>query len=237
MEVAYLISVEDLIGDGELDRRACRVLDEIRKKRIERFKVKDARAECIGAGLLIMLFGLIAGEELQKNEEELICLTAGELLALVETRQRAGAVCRQVQTDPNGKPYFAGKPVCFNISHSAGYVFGVVSDEEVGVDIQQCEGYKDHGIEERFYHEKENELFDGLSEEERAELFFFLWVEKESYGKLLGSGISETISVDTQALEDKVRWKQYEGPAGYVLMSCKSLQNDKEQKTCINMQF
>lgn len=227
MELAYLVSVEDLLGDEELDIRACVILDEVRKKRLELFRVKEARAECIAAGLLIMLFGLITVEELQKNKGELISLTAGELLTLVKARQHSGVVCRQVRIEPNGKPYFVGKSVCFNISHSAGYVFGVVSDEEVGVDIQYCEGYKAHWIEERFYHEKEIALFDGLSEEERAELFFFLWVEKESYGKLLGSGISETISIDMQALEDRVRWKQYEGPAGYILMSCFSAREIK----------
>ena len=261
-QVGYLVAVEELLRDEQLDKRAWALLDETRRKRADRFKVKGARAECIGAGLLILYFGQIAqgaaqtcragqtgwndpceaaleatqtdqkaqdnserhklqdGQEHSGNEASVIQVTARELLEIVEVNKAAGYQGLTCKVAEHGKPYFEGNPVHFNISHSGEYVFGVLSDVEVGVDIQKCEGYKDHGIEDSFFHENEKRLFDGLSEEERAQLFFTLWVKKESYGKLTGRGIPETISMDTTVKEKEVKWVRYQGVDHYALMSC-----------------
>ena len=239
--VAYLVAVEELLRDEQLDKRAWALLDEARRKRADRFKVKGARAECIGAGILILYFGQIAqgaaqtdqkaqdnserhklqdGQEHSGNEASVIQVTARELLEIVEVNKATGYQGLTCKVAEHGKPYFEGNPVHFNISHSGEYVFGVLSDVEVGVDIQKCEGYKDHGIEDSFFHENEKRLFDGLSEEERAQLFFTLWVKKESYGKLTGKGIPETISMDTTVKEKEVKWVRYQGVDHYALMSC-----------------
>ena len=279
-QVGYLVAVEELLRDEQLDKRAWSMLDETRQKRADRFKVKGARAECIGAGLLILYFGQIGQgaehrikgdvalevtqpdpkvrdglehckpqkgwghseehdglvqceaqdnsgqhklqdrQEHSGNEASVIRVTARELLSIVEANKAAGYHGLTCKVAEHGKPYFEDSPIHFNISHSGVYVFGVFSDVEVGVDIQKCEGYKDHGIEDSFFHENEKRMFDGLPEEDRAQLFFTLWVKKESYGKLTGNGIPETISMDTSEKEKEVHWLKYQGPSNYAIMSC-----------------
>ena len=250
-QVGYLVAVEELLRDEQLDKRAWAMLDETRQRRADRFKVKGARAECIGAGLLILYFGQIGqGAEhrikgdSQENQEHLehvapvIRITARELLKVVEANKAAGYQGLTCKVAEHGKPYFVSaqnhtenhspedtqnhtaNTIHFNISHSGEYVFGVLSDAEVGVDIQKCEGYKDHGIEDSYFHENEKRMFEDLPEEDRAQLFFELWVKKESYGKLTGNGIPETISMDTSEKEKEVHWLKYQGPADYAIMSC-----------------
>lgn len=83
-----------------------------------------------------------------------------------------------------GKPYIKGKPF-FNLSHSGELVFLVISDNEVGIDVEKID-------------EKNLRAIKGISsgfetkfiEEDPLERFHIVWTRKESILKCTGEGVS-----------------------------------------------
>lgn len=88
-----------------------------------------------------------------------------------------------------GKPYIEGLPLHFSVSHSERIWVCLVGEVENGVDIQ----YKTHSnydaISRRFYQPEEQAAvaIGGMS------AFISIWCRKESFIKLLGLTIGETI--------------------------------------------
>ena len=83
-----------------------------------------------------------------------------------------------------------GKPVAdhlhFNISHAGDYVVGVVSDCEVGCDIEQNVNAPLE-IAEHYFYSSEREYIEAAVDPGKA--FFTLWTLKESYMKMTGRGM------------------------------------------------
>lgn len=94
----------------------------------------------------------------------------------------------------NRKPYVKNNPIYFNISHSGEYIVCVVSDKEIGVDIQEV-AYKDKVVDRICtVNEKKHEM--------TPEYFTKLWVKKESYVKKIGIGLSFGLqNVDTTLID------------------------------------
>lgn len=89
--------------------------------------------------------------------------------------QRFSPPAPEVLRCENGKPYFAGLPCHFSISHSKNFVLIGISDAELGVDIQCHSSFKSNP---RLFSEKmlaEFGYYDG-------------WVLRESVYKLCGKG-------------------------------------------------
>ena len=84
-----------------------------------------------------------------------------------------------------------GKPVAdhlhFNISHAGDYVVGVVSDDEVGCDIERNVNAPLE-IAEHYFYSAEREYIEAASDPGKA--FFTLWTLKESYMKMTGRGMN-----------------------------------------------
>ena len=94
----------------------------------------------------------------------------------------------------NRKPYIKNNPIYFNISHSGEYIVLVVSDKEIGVDIQEVT-IKDKVVDRIC---TENEKKYPIT----PEYFTKLWVKKESYVKKLGIGLSYGLqNVDTTLVD------------------------------------
>lgn len=89
-----------------------------------------------------------------------------------------------------GKPYFPGYPeIYFNLSHTAGCVCCALADAPVGVDVEQCRPRKNlERIVGRFS-AGEQKLWQETPEAMRQQLFFALWVLKESCVKADGRGL------------------------------------------------
>ena len=167
MEKRYLVSVESLLADEELLCRACEKLDTERKKRAQRIKSKEAKAQSVGAGLLLQyvlqkisgrvylaqdkcVSGKHTSVEFACGEPENVlqpCIEEFNIEDLLEELQSP------VETDYTygrlGKPYFKNLPWYFSMSHSGEYVFCAVSEREVGADIQKCKPLKNHHLEKR----------------------------------------------------------------------------------------
>ena len=83
------------------------------------------------------------------------------------------------------------KPVAdnlfFNISHAGDYVVGVLSDCEVGCDIEKNDNAPLE-IAEHYFYSSELDYIKNADDKNKA--FFTLWTLKESYMKMTGKGMS-----------------------------------------------
>ena len=82
-----------------------------------------------------------------------------------------------------GKPFFKDGPF-FNVSHSGKYIVMVVSNKEIGVDIEE-NIEKDMSSLNRIFNEAESKLL------KRHTDFYYLWCAKESLIKCMGSSINK----------------------------------------------
>ncbi|MBO7674973.1 MAG: 4'-phosphopantetheinyl transferase superfamily protein [Atopobiaceae bacterium] len=119
-------------------------------------------------------------------KDQRLCVGAG-LLAAHMLRQ-AGARDLTLGYADFDKPYLANHPsIHFNLSHSGHVVACAVSDAPVGVDVEVVH---DHGPAVAAYCYQPQEL-DWLAQaDDTAHAFTRLWVRKESYIKLIGTGLS-----------------------------------------------
>lgn len=90
-----------------------------------------------------------------------------------------------------GKPSFKNSKYFFNTSHSGKYALCVISDVEVGCDIEEVKEYKPR-VAERFFTEKENQYLE-LSND-KNDLFYRFWTLKESYMKCIGKGFGMSLN-------------------------------------------
>ena len=84
----------------------------------------------------------------------------------------------------NGKP--VADNIFFNVSHAGDYVAGVLSDCEVGCDIEQIADAP-FEIAEHYFNLTECEYIKSQHDKNKA--FFTLWTLKESYMKMTGKGM------------------------------------------------
>ena len=102
------------------------------------------------------------------------------------------------------KPYPRNIPdVFFSLSHAGGYSACVVSDEEIGIDLQDYRPMK-FDISEKICTKKEIYEVDGGDNPSPSETTCRLWCMKESYGKLTGKGFAEGFdTIETSELREK----------------------------------
>ena len=76
-----------------------------------------------------------------------------------------------------GKPYFKDSNIYFNYSHSKNYLACVISNCEVGIDIEEINSIVSDDIANRY--------LDGIIDNDKR---LEAWVKKESFSKLNGLG-------------------------------------------------
>lgn len=90
-----------------------------------------------------------------------------------------------------GKPYLKNYPsIFFNISHCDGLVGCVISDKEIGFDIEKITKCNDLIIK-KVLTDNEQKILSHYKNEEYKEMFYRFWTLKESYLKWDGSGFSK----------------------------------------------
>lgn len=117
-------------------------------------------------------------------------LSLAAALLLGEALRLNGIHDYEILIDENGKPYLAGNEIIkFNLSHSKERVMCVLSDKEVGCDVEYKKEYNNK-LAKRFLAEEELALFHGRNgEEEKRDIFYRLWTLKESFVKAVGQGM------------------------------------------------
>lgn len=217
----YLLDISEWVSDlrEEVFAEALQKLDPERRQKAEKIKRISPRAASIGAGLLLQK----AAGDFCKNtggkDAEVIVLRAEELLGeLTEPR------CLIYHYGEGGKPYLEGNPFYFSLSHSGAYVLCAVSGQEIGADIQEMHRGNEMRTAERFFAQEELAMLKSCVEEERAALFYKLWVRKEAFGKLTGQGIGNTVS--ESMLDGKnLIWLDFAVPKGYKAVACRRADN------------
>ncbi|HLN56051.1 MAG TPA: 4'-phosphopantetheinyl transferase superfamily protein [Bacteroidales bacterium] len=94
-----------------------------------------------------------------------------------------------ISKEKNNKPYVAGSPFHFNISHTRSAFAIAVSDQYTGIDLENIDRRLDMKsiLHSTFgTHERTFITQDQSSERER---FFLLWTRKEAFLKAIGVGI------------------------------------------------
>ena len=86
----------------------------------------------------------------------------------------------------------------YNISHSGDWVVMALSDKAVGIDVERVRSPQ-YRIAERFFSPTELAALNRLEGDEKARYFFDLWTLKESYLKLLGKGLTQSLGSFTVA--------------------------------------
>ncbi|MDR2803705.1 MAG: 4'-phosphopantetheinyl transferase superfamily protein [Treponema sp.] len=146
-------------------------------------------------------------------------LAAGLLLETVLGRVAAFNVRRH----DNGKPYLDGGPH-FSISHSGDWAVIAVCEEALGFDIESFNTSRDtDGIARRAF--TVNEL-EAASRD--VKMFYKTWTAKESYLKMLGSGVRNMAGFSVQITgsagyiksNPAVRIRFFEHIAGYTAAVC-----------------
>lgn len=120
----------------------------------------------------------------------------GEILARKRVSLRSGLSSSEIDIikSEKGKPYLKNiSNLFFNISHSGNWVVVAISDKEIGIDVEKIKRINIR-IAERFFSNSENEFLKGLKGAEKDKCFFDLWTLKESYLKLLGKGLTKSLS-------------------------------------------
>lgn len=92
--------------------------------------------------------------------------------------------CPGILRDEMGKPYFTEGKLQFNVSHSGEYLAIAISENPVGVDIQEPKQIKE-GMFKKVVHPKEQSLIGA----DRQKDFLRLWTLKESFVKAEGKGL------------------------------------------------
>lgn len=134
----------------------------------------------------------------KQQSDKILCLAASILLdkalAAFYLREKDMEYC----FSEHGKPYFKNRPdLFFSLSHSGSYAMAAVSDKEIGCDIQQIKKI-DLKISKRFFTEYENDYIKNTLD------FFRVWTLKESFIKLVGTGLSIPLnSFCVENLRDK----------------------------------
>lgn len=154
-------------------------------------------------------------------------LSLGAWLLLAYALQKKGIAAPRLAYSENGKPYLADHAdVHFNLSHSGEAVMCAVSDSAVGCDIQEICNV-DTAMAKRFFHPEEQARLAAAPVEEQRTLFCRIWAAKESFVKLLGSGISRGMrdfSVDFAGAPcirgEKTYYIKEVGSDGYAACVC-----------------
>ena len=115
----------------------------------------------------------------------------------------------------NGKPYIDNSNIFYNISHKNKMVGLIISDSEVGLDIEyiDTENIKRKSTLKYFFTEKERESITNNEE------LLTLWTKKESYIKLNGGMLRDAIGLDinnTNVIYDTFKLDNY------IITICKS---------------
>ena len=116
--------------------------------------------------------------------------TSKELLEIALKEEKITSY--KISESINGKPYIDNSNIFYSISHKNKMVGLIISDSEVGLDIEyvDTENIKRKSTLKYFFTEKERESITNNEE------LLTLWTKKESYIKLNGGMLRDAIGLD-----------------------------------------
>jgi len=150
--------------------------------------------------LLTSLLSLISIEKKIKIEkyhfqEDMMRSLLGDLLVRSIICEKFDENNKNIYFQRNefGKPYLIGYPnFHFNISHSGVWVVCAVSNDIVGIDIEEIK-YIDLSMAKHFFTEREYKVLTDMNKAQQLNYFYEIWTLKECYVKYLGKGLSVSL--------------------------------------------
>jgi len=130
-----------------------------------------------------------------------------------------------------GKPFIADSDIRFNLSHSHERVMCIVSDREVGCDVERIDPI-DMNVAKRFFYGSEYDtIMAGQTPSDRYDMFYRFWTLKESFMKATGLGfrlpldafridIGSTIGVEQKVDGSEYGFAEYDIGDGYRYAAC-----------------
>ncbi|MDR1739322.1 MAG: 4'-phosphopantetheinyl transferase superfamily protein [Bacteroidales bacterium] len=107
----------------------------------------------------------------------------------------------EIKTDSNGKPCLQHELPHFSISHSKEKVAVAIADFPVGIDIQKLVAKSREtllAMGRKVFSPQEMAMLQDAGNPQ--ECFTKLWVAKESYVKMLGTGLANSADIDISAI-------------------------------------
>jgi len=102
-----------------------------------------------------------------------------------------------------GKPYIKDEDIYFNISHSYDYVISIISNKEIGVDIEKIRNIDKDSLK---YFATENEIKYILSSNKDInKRAFEIYTLKEAYFKMLGTNLNNILDIEFNIINNKVK--------------------------------
>ncbi|MDO5564514.1 MAG: 4'-phosphopantetheinyl transferase superfamily protein [Eubacteriales bacterium] len=97
-----------------------------------------------------------------------------------------------IEKNKYGKPYIRNKKnIFYNISHSKEKVAIIISNVEVGIDIEKIRDIDyDKIIKKIFLKEEIDFIMSIENKNEKLKNFFKIWTKREAYSKCIGVGLS-----------------------------------------------
>lgn len=105
-------------------------------------------------------------------------------------REKRPLISTNILRTERGKPYFETGYPHFSISHTQGVWICALSEQNVGLDVQNHRSCKAEQLARRFFHPDEIAYL----QQRNWTPFFDVWSAKESYVKFTGEGIGEGFS-------------------------------------------
>lgn len=162
-----------------------------------------------------------------KEDKKLSSIT-GEIILdeLIKENYKTNYEELEFLVNENGKPYINNKPIFYNISHSYQYVIAIVSDHEVGVDIEKIRTTSKNSINQ-FATDKEKEYILSGNNDIYKRLFE-IYTLKEAYFKMKGTNLNHIKEVqfeikdynDISCSDNSVSLKLIDDLEGYVIAIC-----------------
>lgn len=124
-----------------------------------------------------------------ENDKKLSIL--GELLIRYAICLNCNVINSEIKFKENryGKLFIESiEDVFFNLSHSGSYVICGISDQKIGIDIEEIKDI-DLSIASEFFCKSENDLILSAHGSDKIEYFYSIWCLKESYIKYEGRGL------------------------------------------------
>lgn len=204
------------LDDKSIFQEAFEKLDSTRKEKVLKCGNEKDRLHSLGAGLLLQYaFQTVEKGEVEKETSHWQVLTWAEIKGFI-----SDAVEHTYYYNDNGKPYL--DYVYFSLSHSGEFVICAISDQEIGVDIQQIKQVNYDKIISRFFTPLEYEYYNQIdSQEEKASYFFKLWTRKEAYAKCTGRGLAGILKIDVLQDDSAIVWDECEAIEGYKIAVCR----------------
>lgn len=154
----------------------------------------------------------MAAEKKQANDRQLFLGAEILLNRSLEIVCPGIALPVSYERNVHGKPYLLppNEKIFVNWSHSGDYVLCAVSDQEVGVDLQEIVREPRENLVRRVLRPSERTFYEAAGAQEKKRIFYGYWTLKESFLKTLGTGFQtslEDFSIEMGAAGPKILQK------------------------------